>query len=72
MLFSNPNTIVGGILISTLLAKIIMISGWLGIIAKGSVSVVVFLGLTLVFHVSKDEKKQIIQMLKGQNKHGRG
>lgn len=63
---------VGGILISTLLAKIIMISGWLGIIAKGSVSVVVFLGLTLVFHVSKDEKKQIIQMLKGQNKHGRG
>ncbi len=64
--------IVCGILISKLLAEIIMVSGWLGIIAKGVVSVVVFLGLTIIFHVSKDEKKHIIQMIKERIKAGKG
>lgn len=64
--------IAGGIFISKMLAHIIMVPGWLGIIAEGSVSVVVFLGLTIVFHVSKDEKKQIVQMIKGKIKRGKG
>lgn len=56
--------IVGGILFSKILSGIIIVSGWLGIITKGSISVVVFFVLTFIFHVSKEEKSSLLKWLK--------
>lgn len=56
--------IAGGIIISGILVKFVLISGWLGIIVEGAISVAVFFILTWFCHVSEMEKKQLGQLLK--------
>ena len=56
--------IIGGIAISVLIANAIHLSGWLGVLIKGAISVIVFFGLTFIFHISKDEKKKVFGIIK--------
>lgn len=52
--------IVAGIAISMLISTVIPIVGWLGIVIKGLISVVVFFMLVFIFHIKKSEKKRIV------------
>ena len=54
----------GGIAISMLLTEFIPINGWLGIIVKGTVSIIVFFVLTFIFHIKREEKKQLLSFIK--------
>lgn len=54
---------VGGIALSTLLTRMVPLSGWLGLAVKGIATAVVFLLLVFVFHMRKEEKRSVLSLL---------
>ena len=52
-----------GILLSSVITSYIAVSGWFGIILKGTITAIVFLLLAFVFCLKKQEKKKIKQKL---------
>lgn len=56
--------IVGGIITASFFTSFILLDGWSGIICKGCVTLVVFLILVYVFHMTNEEKRKIYSLLK--------
>ena len=52
--------IVAGTSLSMMISSVIPVAGWIGVIIKGMIAVIVFFALVFIFHIKKSEKQQII------------
>lgn len=62
--------VVGGIALSSLVARMIPIGGWSGMILKGGCATVLFLLLVWIFHLKKEEKTQVLARFEKAKKTG--